>query len=78
MIWISLVTTDSGAKLRLKQSPSKLDPYAEELTGRLRDNQRLIRMQRRAARQMHAAPAAKGYTGSSGRAAAFPMKIRVD
>lgn len=59
-----------------RKSPSKLDPYAEGLTGWLRDNQRLSRKQRRTAKQLHAALVAKGYTGSYGRVAAFARTSR--
>jgi transposase len=59
-----------------RKSPSKLDPYAEELTDWLRGNQRLSRKQRRTAKQLHAALVAKGYNGSYGRVAAFARRWR--
>lgn len=59
-----------------RKSPSKLDPYAAELTEWLRANASLSRKQRRTAKQMYAALRAKGYPGSYGRVAAFARDWR--
>lgn len=64
--------------MRTRASPSKLDPYAAELTARLVINRQLPRKQRRTAKQLHAALVAKGYPGSYGRVAAFARKWPFD
>jgi len=51
--------------------PSKLDPFAEKLSGWLRTEAGKSRKQRRTAKQMHADLATLGYQGSYGRVAAF-------
>jgi len=51
--------------------PSKLDPYAEKLTGWLVTEQRKSRKDRRTAKQMHADLVQLGYDGSYERVAAF-------
>ncbi len=51
--------------------PSKLDPFAEKLTGWLKIETGKSRKQRRTAKQMHADLVALGYDGSYGRVAAF-------
>ena len=51
--------------------PSKLDPFAEKLSGWLRIEAGKSRKQRRTARQMHADLVALGYEGSYNRVAAF-------
>ncbi|HET6907545.1 MAG TPA: IS21 family transposase, partial [Rhodanobacteraceae bacterium] len=59
-----------------RKSPSKLDPYAAELTEWLRSNAASSRKQRHTAGQMYAALRAKGYPGSYGRVAAFARDWR--
>ncbi len=51
--------------------PSKLDPYAEQLSGWLVTEQRKSRKDRRTAKQMHADLVQLGYEGSYERVAAF-------
>ena len=51
--------------------PSKLDPYAEKLSGWLVTEQRKSRKDRRTAKQMHADLVQLGYEGSYERVAAF-------
>ncbi|SNT29968.1 Transposase [Antarctobacter heliothermus] len=51
--------------------PSKLDPYAEKLSGWLVTEQRKSRKDRRTAKQMHADLVQLGYDGSYERVAAF-------
>ncbi len=51
--------------------PSKLDPFAEKLSGWLRIEAGKSRKQKRTAKQMHADLVAMGYEGSYGRVATF-------
>jgi transcriptional regulator with XRE-family HTH domain len=51
--------------------PSKLDPFAEKLSGWLVTEQRKSRKQRRTAKQMHADLVQLGFDGSYERVAAF-------
>lgn len=71
-----LASGETVPQYRRRASPSKLDPYAEELADWLRTNQRLPRKQRRTAKQLHAALVAEGFTGSYGRVAAFVRRWR--
>jgi len=52
-------------------SPSKLDPFAEKLSGWLKSEASKSRKQRRTLKQMHADLVALGFDGSYGRVAAF-------
>ena len=52
-------------------SPSKLDPYAEKLSGWLKSEAGKSRKQRRTLKQLHVDLAALGYPGSYNRVAAF-------
>ena len=52
-------------------SPSRLDPFAEKLSGWLKTETGKSRKQRRTVKQMHADLAALGYDGSYNRVAAF-------
>lgn len=52
-------------------SPSKLDPFADKLSGWLKTEAGKSRKQRRTVKQMHADLAALGYDGSYNRVAAF-------
>jgi transcriptional regulator with XRE-family HTH domain len=58
-------------RFKVADRPSKLDPFAEKLSGWLRIEVGKSRKQRRTARQMHADLVALGYDGSYGRVAAF-------
>ena len=58
--------------------PSKLDPYAEKLSGWLRVEAGKSRKQRRTVKQMHADLVALGFDGSYGRVAAFARQWRTD
>ena len=56
---------------KVPQRPSKLDPFAEKLSGWLRTEVAKSRKQRRTAKQMHADLVVLGYDGSYNRVAAF-------
>ena len=58
--------------------PSKLDRYAEKLSGWLRVEAGKSRKQRRTVKQMHADLVALGFDGSYGRVAAFARQWRTD
>ncbi len=58
-------------QFKLPDRPSKLDPFAEKLTGWLRQEASKSRKQKRTAKQLHADLVALGYDGSYGRVAAF-------
>ncbi len=58
-------------RFKVADRPSKLDPFAEKLTGWLRIEVGKSRKQRRTAKQMHADLVVLGYDGSYGRVAAF-------
>jgi len=58
-------------KFKVPDRPSKLDPFAEKLSGWLRIEAGRSRKQKRTAKQMHADLVALGYEGSYGRVAAF-------
>jgi transposase len=58
-------------QFKLPDRPSKLDPFAEKLTGWLRQEASKSRKQKRTTKQLHADLVALGYDGSYGRVAAF-------
>ena len=58
-------------RFKVPDRPSRLDPFAEKLSGWLRIEAGKSRKQRRTVRQMHADLAMLGYDGSYGRVAAF-------
>ena len=58
-------------KFKVPDRPSKLDPFAEKLSGWLRTEAVRSRKQRRTVKQMHADLTVLGYDGSYGRVAAF-------
>ena len=58
-------------KFKVPARPSRLDPFAEKLSGWLRIEAGKSRKQKRTAKQMHADLVALGYDGSYGRVAAF-------
>ena len=62
-------TIEPGFKV--PDRPSKLDPFAEKLSGWLRTEGAKSRKQRRTAKQMHTDLVVLGYDGSYGRVAAF-------
>jgi len=62
-------TVEPGFKV--PERPSKLDPFAEKLSGWLRTEVAKSRKQRRTAKQMHADLVVLGYDGSYNRVAAF-------
>jgi transposase len=65
-------------KFKVPERPSKLDSFAEKLSGWLRVEASKSRKQRRTAKQMHADLAALGYEGSYGRVAAFVRAWKAD
>src|SRR3546814_841806 len=65
-------------QFKVPERPSKLDPYAEKLSGWLRIEAGKSRKQRRTAKQMHADLVVLGYNGSYGRVAAFVRTWKAD
>ena len=65
-------------KFTTPERPSKLDPFAEKLTGWLKIEGGKSRKQRRSAKQLHVDLVALGYTGSYNRVAAFAREWRAD
>ena len=65
-------------KFKVPDRPSKLDPFAEKLSGWLRIETVKSRKQRRTAKQMHADLVALDYDGSYGRVAAFVRAWKAD
>jgi transposase len=61
-------------KFKVPERPSKLDPYADKLSGWLRIEAGKSRKQRRTVKQMHADLVGLGFDGSYGRVAAFARK----
>ena len=61
-------------KFKVPERPSKLDPYADQLSGWLRIEAGKSRKQRRTVKQMHADLVELGFDGSYGRVAAFARK----
>ena len=59
---------------KVPDRPSKLDPFAEKLSGWLRIEAGKSRKQRRTVKQMHADLVELGFNGSYGRVAAFARK----
>jgi len=58
-------------QFKTPERPSRLDPFAEKLSGWLRSEARKSRKQKRTVKQLHADLVALGYVGSYGRVAAF-------
>ena len=58
--------------------PSKLDPFAEKLSGWLKTEASKSRKERRTAKQLHADLVILGFTGSYGRVAAFARDWRAE
>ena len=65
-------------QFKVPDRPSKLDPFAEKLTGWLRQEAGKSRKQKRTAKQMHADLVALGFDGSYGRVAAFVRCWKAD
>ena len=65
-------------KFKVPDRPSKLDPFAEKLSGWLRVEAGKSRKQRRTVKQMHADLIVLGYDGSYGRVAAFVRAWKAD
>lgn len=65
-------------KFKAPSRPSKLDPYAEKLSGWLLAQQRKPRKERRTAKQMHADLVQFGFDGSYERVSAFVRAWRSD
>ena len=66
------------AKFKVPKRPSRLDPFADKLSGWLEVEAGKGRKARRAARQLHADLVALGYDGSYARVAAFVRHWRAD
>ncbi|CVI57324.1 hypothetical protein AGR7A_Lc10019 [Agrobacterium deltaense NCPPB 1641] len=60
------------------ERPSKLDPFADKLSGWLKTEAGRSRKQRRTLKQLHADLMALGFTGSYGRVAAFARDWRTE
>ena len=71
-----LASGEVSPRYPARKSPSRLDPYATELSRWLHVNQQLPRKQRRTIRLMYQALVAQGYAGSYGRVAAFARRWR--
>jgi transposase len=65
-------------KFKVPDRPSKLDPFAEKLTGWLRIDATKSRKQKRTAKQMHADLVSLGFDGGYGRVAAFVRTWKAD
>ena len=65
-------------KFAISDRPSKLDPFAEKLSGWLKSEAGKSRKQRRTLKQLHADLVALGFTGSYSRVAAFARDWRAD
>ena len=65
-------------KFKVPERPSKLDPFAEKLSGWLEIEAGKSRKQKRTAKQMHSDLVALGFEGSYGRLAAFVRAWRAD
>ena len=60
------------------ERPSKLDPFADKLSGWLKTEAGRSRKQRRTLKQRHADLVSLGFTGSYGRVAAFAREWRAE
>ena len=65
-------------KFATPDRPSKLDPFAEKLSGWLKTEASKSRKERRTAKQLHADLVILGFTGSYGRVAAFARDWRAE
>src|SRR3546814_13622881 len=69
-----LRSSEVDSVFQVPERPSKLDPYADKLSGWLRIETGKSRKQRRTVKQMHADLVELGFDGSYGRVAAFARK----
>lgn len=67
-----------GPKFKVPDRPSKLDPFAEKLSGWLRIAAGKSRKQQHTAKQMHTDLVTLGYDGSYGRVVAFVRAWKAD
>ena len=67
-----------GAEVQGPDRPSKLDPFAEKLSGWLRQEAGKSRKQKRTTKQLHADLGVLGYDGSYGRVAAFVRRWKAE
>ena len=65
-------------KFTSPERPSKIDPFAEKLSGWLKTEAGKSRKQRRTVKQLHADLVTLGFTGSYDRVAAFARRSRSD
>ena len=65
-------------RFKVPERPSKLDPFAEKLSGWLKAEAGKSRKQRRTVKQLYADLVALGYDGSYGRVAAFARAWKAD
>ena len=65
-------------KFATPERSSKLDPFAEKLTGWLKTNAKKGRKDRQTLKKMHADLVALGFTGSYNRVAAFARQWKAD
>ena len=65
-------------QFKVPERPSKLDPFAQKLSGWLRVEAGRSRKQRRTVKQMHADLVTLGYDGSYNRVAAFAREWKAD
>jgi transposase len=65
-------------KFKVPVRPGKLAPFADKLTGWLRQEAGKSRKQKRTAKQMHADLVVLGYDGSYGRVAAFVRRWKIE
>ena len=65
-------------KFKVPDRPGKLAPFADKLTGWLRQEAGKSRKQKRTAKQMHADLVVLGYDGSYGRVAAFVRRWKTE
>jgi len=65
-------------KFKVPDRPSKLDPFAEKLSGWLRIEAGKSRKQKRTAKQLHAGLVTLGYNGSYGRVVAFVKRWKAE
>ncbi|WP_127074432.1 IS21 family transposase, partial [Pelagibacterium lentulum] len=65
-------------KFKVPERPSKIDPFAEKLSGWLKAESRKPRKQRRTVKQIHADLVSLGFEGSYGRVAVFARRWKED
>lgn len=65
-------------KFKVPERSSKIDPFAEKLSGWLKAESRKPRKQRRTVKQIHADLVSLGFEGSYGRVAVFARRWKED